>query len=127
MNGLGKPFWKQKILSKKLKKTVKIKVKLPHVNKKPQARKRIFVETPFSHSILNLERKKIRAAKPLAFLLQFLFRRDQNHYSNLTSKIMKMCEQILKKTAPNKIQILWIVKNQEKANNSPSYLCAAIN
>ena len=24
-------------------------------------------------------------------------RRDQNHYSNLTSKIMKMCKQILKK------------------------------
>ena len=45
--------------------------------------------------------KKIHAAKPLAFWLHFLFRRDQNHYSNLTSKIMKMCEQILKKkTAP---------------------------
>ena len=41
--------------------------------------------------------KKIHAAKPLAFSLHFLFRRDQNHYSNLTSKIMKMCEEILKK------------------------------
>ena len=41
--------------------------------------------------------QKFHAAKPLAFLLHFLFRRDQNHYSNLTSKIMKMCEQILKK------------------------------
>ena len=30
--------------------TVKIKVKLPHVNKKPLARKRIFVQTPFSPS-----------------------------------------------------------------------------
>ena len=30
--------------------------------------------------------KKIHAAKPLAFLLQFLFRRDENNYSNLTSK-----------------------------------------
>ena len=41
---------------------------------------------------------------------------------------MKMCEQILKKQRqrPNTIQILWIVKNQEKANNSPSYRCAAI-
>ena len=29
--------------------------------------------------------KKIHAAKPLAFSLHFLFRRDQNHYSNLTS------------------------------------------
>ena len=45
--------------------------------------------------------KKFHAAKPLAFSLHFLFRRDQNHYSNLTSKIMKMCEQIFKKkTAP---------------------------
>ena len=42
--------------------------------------------------------KKIHNEKPLAFSLHFLFRRDQNHYSNLTSKIMKMCEQILKKT-----------------------------
>ena len=51
--------------------------------------------------------KKIHAAKPLAFWLHFLFRRDQNHYSNLTSKIMKMCEQILKKRQrPNTIQIL---------------------
>ena len=42
-------------------------------------------------------RAKIHAVKSLAFSLQFLFRRDQNHYSNLTSKIMKMCEQIFKK------------------------------
>ena len=51
--------------------------------------------------------KKFHAAKPLAFSLYFLFRRDQNHHSNLTSKIMKMCEQILKKRQrPNTIQIL---------------------
>ena len=81
----------------KTEKTVKIKVKLPHVNKKSLPRNRIFVQTPFSHSTLKLERKKIHAAKPLAFSLHFLFRRDQNHYSNLTSKIMKLCEQILKK------------------------------
>ena len=50
--------------------------------------------------------KKFHAAKPLAFSLH-LFRRDQNHYSNLTSKIMKMYEQILKKRQrPNTIQIL---------------------
>ena len=90
----------------KIEKTLKIKVKLPHVNKKPLARKRIFVQTPFSHSTLKLE-KKIHAAKPLAFSLHFLFRRDQNHYSNLTSEIMKICEQILKKRQrPNTIKIL---------------------
>ena len=35
--------------------TVKIKAKLPHANKKPLARKRIFTLTPFSYSTLNLE------------------------------------------------------------------------
>ena len=92
----------EKIRSKKSKKQ-KIKVKLPHVNKKPPARKRIFVQTLFSHSTLNLEQKKFRAAKSLAFSLHFLFRRDQNHHSNLTSKIMKMCEQILKKNIAGRI------------------------
>ena len=47
--------------------------------------------------------KKIHASKPLAFSLHFLFRRDQNRYSNLTSKIMKMCEQILKKNIAGRI------------------------
>ena len=42
----------------KIEKIVKIEVKLPQVNKKPQARKRIFVPTPLSHSTLKLERKK---------------------------------------------------------------------
>ena len=87
----------------KIEKTVKIRVKLPHVNKKPLARNQIFVQKPFSHSTLKLERKKIHAAKPLAFSLHFLFRRDQNHHSNLTSKIMKMCEQILKKNIAGRI------------------------
>ena len=50
--------------------------------------------------------KKFHAAKPLAFSLHFMFRLDQNHYK-LTSKIMKMCEQILKKRQrPNTKQIL---------------------
>ena len=89
--------WENHLEKNPIQKTVKIRVKLPHVNKKPLPRNRIFVQTPFSHTTLKLERKKIHAAKPLAFSLHFLFRRDQNHYSNLTSKIMKMCEQILKK------------------------------
>ena len=80
----------------KIEKTVKIRVKMPHV-KKPLPRNRIFVQTPLSH-YFKIRAKKIHAAKPFAFSLHFLFRRDQNHYSKLTSKIMKMCEQILKKT-----------------------------
>ena len=56
MNRLGKPF-RKKSDPKNRKKTVKTKVKLPHVNKKPLKRKRIVVQTPFSHSTLNLEQK----------------------------------------------------------------------
>ena len=66
MNGLGKPIRKSPI--QKIKKTVKIKVKLPHVNKKPQARKRIFVQAPFSHSTLNLERKNFTPQNHSRFL-----------------------------------------------------------
>ena len=51
---IGKTF-RKKIRSKKLKKTVKTKVKLPHINKKPPARKRISVQAPFYHSDLKLE------------------------------------------------------------------------
>ena len=72
--------------------------------------------------------KKFHNAKPLAFSLHFLVRRYQNHSSNLTSKILKMCEQILKKkTAPQYNSNSLNCKKQEKANNSPSYRCAAIN
>ena len=48
---------------------------------------------------LKFREEKFHATKPLAFSLHFLFRCDQKHYSNLTSKIMKMCEQILKNIA----------------------------
>ena len=90
----------------KIEKTIKIRVKLPHVNRKQLPRNRIFVQKVFS-LYFKIRAKKIHAAKPLAVSLHFLFRRDQNHYSNLTSKIMKMCEQILKKRQrPNTIQIL---------------------
>ena len=43
--------------------------------------------------------KNFHAAKPLAFSLHFLFRRDQNHYSNLTSNENEWAD-IKKKTAP---------------------------
>ena len=92
-NHLGK-----KIQSKKNEKTVKIKVKLPHV-KKTTNEKANFCSNTFFILYFKMRAKKFHAAKPLAFSLHFLFRRDQNHYSNLTSNIMKMCEQILKNTA----------------------------
>ena len=78
----------------KIEKTVKIKVKLPHVNKKPLARKRIFVQTPFSHSILKLEQKSSRrkitrffAPFPVSAwsksLLQFDFQKHENVWTDL--------------------------------------------
>ena len=100
MNGLGKPFRKKSDL-KNRKKTVKIKVKFPHVNKKTTSEKANFCSNTVFSLYFKIRAKKFHAAKPLAFSIHFLFRRDQNHYSNLTSKIMKMCEQIFKKkTAP---------------------------
>ena len=41
----------RKNLDKKNEKRIKTKVKMPHVNKKSLARKRIFVRTPFSLSL----------------------------------------------------------------------------
>ena len=49
MNGLGKPSRKKADPTNR--KTVKNEVKLPHVNKKPPARRRIFVQ---KHHFLNL-------------------------------------------------------------------------
>ena len=54
----------------KIEKTVKIRVKLPHVNKKPLPRNRIFVQTPFTHSTLKLEQKNSRR-KTTRFIAQF--------------------------------------------------------
>ena len=81
-----------------IEKTVKIRVKLPHVKKTTNEKPNFCSNTVFSINFKN-RAKKIHAAKPLAFSHHFLFRRDQNHYANLTSKIMKMCEQILKNIA----------------------------
>ena len=84
----------------KIEKTVKIRVKLPMWTKNQTEKPNFCSNTVFS-LYFKIKAKKIQAAKPLAFSLHFLFRRDQIT-SNLTSKIMKMCEQILKKkTAPH--------------------------
>ena len=92
MSELGKPIRKK--INQKIEKTVKTEVKLPHVKKTTSEKANFCSKTVFS-LYFNM-REKIHAAKPLAFSLHFLFRRDQNQYCNLTSKIMKMCEQILK-------------------------------
>ena len=126
MNGLGKPF-KKKIRSKKSKKENQSEIAA--CEQKTTSEKANFCSNTVFSLNFKFGAKKIHAARPLAFSLYFLFRCDQNRYSNLTSKIMKMCEQIFlkKKTAPQyNSNSLNCKKNQEKANNSPSYRCAAI-
>ena len=126
MNGLEKPFRKKS--DPKNRKKKENQSEIAACEQKTTTNKANFCSNTVFSLYFKIRVKKFRAAKPLAFSLHFLFRRDQNHYSNLTSKIMKMCEQILeKKTAPQYNSNSWIVKNQEKANNSPSYHCAAIN
>ena len=95
--------WKnhlEKHLIQKIEKTVKTKVKSPEVNKKTTSEKANFCSNTVFSLYLKIYAIKFHAAKPLAFSLHFLFRRDQNHDSNFNSKIIKMCEQIIKKTAP---------------------------
>ena len=126
MNGLEKPFRKKS--DPKNRKNSKNQIEIAACEQKTTSEKANFCSNTVFSLYFKFRAKKFHAAKPLAFSLHFLFRRDQNDYSNLTSKIMKMCEQILKKkTAPQyNSNSLNCKKNQEKANNSPSYRCAAI-
>ena len=105
MNGLGKPFRKKS--NPKKRKNRKNQSEIAACEQKTTSEKANFCSNTVFSLYFKIRAKKIQAAKPLAFSLHFLFRRDQNHYSNVTSKITKMCEQILKKRQrPNTIQIL---------------------
>ena len=98
MNGLGKPF--KKIRSKKSKKS-KNQSEIAEFEQKTTSEKASVCSNTVFSLYFKFRAKKFHVAKPLAFSLHFLFRRDQNRYFNLTSKIMKMWEQFLKKkTAP---------------------------
>ena len=91
----GKPFRKKS--DPKNRKNSKNQSEIAACEQKTTTEKPNFCSNTAFSLYFKIRAKKIHAAKPLAFSLHFLFRRDQNHYSNLTSKIMKMCEQILKK------------------------------
>ena len=104
MNGLGKPY-RTKSDPKNRKTVKKNQSEIAACEQRTTSEKANFSsKTVFSINFKN-RLKKFHAAKLLAFLIHFLFRRDQNHNSNSTSKIMKMCQQILKKRL-NIIQIL---------------------
>ena len=94
-NGLGKPL-RKKIWSKN-RKNSKSQSEIAGCEQKIISEKANICSNTVFSLCFKIRVKKFHAAIPLAFSLHFLFRRDQNHYSNLTSKIMKMCEQIIKK------------------------------
>ena len=100
MNGLGKPFRKKNLIQK-IEKNSKNKNKIAACEQKTTTDKANFCSNAVFLLYFKIRAKKFHAAKPLAFSLHFLFRRDQNYYSNLTSKIMKMCEHILKHSRKN--------------------------
>ena len=79
--------WIEKSFTKefpqKYQQKVNMEVKLPHVNKKTQAREQSFFETPFSLCFKTRVQKFVHA-KPLVFSLQFLLRRNRNHHFNST-------------------------------------------
>ena len=95
LNGLGNPSRKKS--DPKNWKNSKNQSKIAACEQKTTTEKPNFCSNTVFSLYFKIRAKKFHVAKPLTFSLHFLFRRDQNHSSNLTSKIMKMCEQILKK------------------------------
>ena len=121
MNGLGKPFSKKS--DPKNRKNSKNQSEIAACEQKTTTEKPNFCSNTVLSLYFKIRAKKIYAAKPLEFWLHFLFRRDQNHYSNLTSKIMKMCEQILKKhsrTNPD-VQFKELSLTKQKTRPSTDY------
>ena len=65
--------------------------------KKITSEKAIFCLNTVFSLYFKFRARKIYATKALNLSRHFLFQRDQNHYSNMISKVMKICEQIVKK------------------------------
>ena len=124
MHGLDKPFRNpiQKI------EKVKIKVKLPHVNKKPLARKRIFVQTPFYHSTLKSERKIFAPQNHSLFRSTSCFGVTKITTPIWLQKSWKCENRSLKKRQrPNTFQILWIVKTKRRPIIAPAIAVRLLN
>ena len=95
MNGLGKPFRKKSDQNNW--RNCKNQIKIAACEQKATC------ENFCSNAIFSLYlkmRAKYCTQQNHSFSLHFLFRVDQNHHAKLTPEIMKMCEQILKKTSP---------------------------
>ena len=107
VNALGKPFRKKS--DPKIEKTVKIRVKLPHANKKPLPRNRTFVQSQFSHSTLKLEREKFT---------------PQNHSLFRSTS----CFGVTKITTPIWLQESWKCVNRSfKKKTVPQYNSNSLN
>ena len=81
----------------KIKKSGKNQSETAACERKTRSEKAIFCSNNVFSLYFKIRAKKLHFAKPLVFSLQLLFPPDQNYYSNLTSGIMKLCLQILKK------------------------------
>ena len=95
MSELGKPFNKKSDPTHR--QNSKHQSEIDACKQKTTSEKTNFCSNTIFSLYFKIRAKKFHAPKPIAFSLHFLLPRDQNHYSNLTSKIMKMCEQMLKK------------------------------
>ena len=105
MNGLEKPI-RTKSDPKNLKNT-KNQSEIAACEQKTTTDKANFCSNTVFSLYFKIRAQKFQAAKTTRFFAPFPVSAWQNHYSNSTSKIMKMCEQILKKRQrPNTIQIL---------------------
>ena len=98
--------WEQfrKKISQKNRKNSKNQGEIAACEQKTTNEKANYCSSTVFSLYFKIRAKQFHAEKPLAFSLHFLFRRDQNHHSNLTSKILKMCEHILKKKDSAPIQ-----------------------
>ena len=119
MNGLGKPFRKKS--DPKNRKNCKNQSEIAACEHKTTSEKANFCSNTVFSLCFIFRAKSFHTVKPLAFSLHFLFRRDQNHYSNLTSKIMKMCEQIIKKdSAPIQFKFFELQKTKRRPIIAPA-------
>ena len=97
----------KKIQSKKNRKNSKNQSEIAACEQKTTSEKANFRSTPFSHSTLKLEQKNFTPQNHSLFRSTSCFGVTKITISNLNSKIIKMCEQILKKRQrPNTIQTL---------------------
>ena len=118
MNGLGKQFRKKSDPKNWKKKTVEIKVKLPHVNKKTTSKKSNFCSNTGFSLYFKFKQKKFTPQNHSLFRSTSCFGVIKNHENVWTDR--------KKRQHLNTIQILWIVKKPLCPNNS-RYRFAAIN